>query len=242
MGVQTHVGFTTTQWSLIDQLHSEKTEIRRGAMNCLAESYWPPVYAWLRRSNKNQDEAAEITQGFFADVICGRGLFDKADSERGRLRTLILASLKRYLVDRHRRETVRGAGRTISFDKIQNTGERNLVDAQCSPDELFDRRWALATMERAIDRCREHFDSTGKHAHWELFDRRVLRSNIYTVEPEPLAALVEELQFESNASASAAIQVVKRRLQAIIQEVVAETAHSPEDQEDEYRRFLRILG
>ena len=242
MGIQTHVGFMTTRWTLIDRLHSEKSEVRAGAMNCLTESYWAPVYAWLRHSNRNQDEAAEITQGFFADVVCGRGLFDKADSERGRLRTLILASLKRYLVDRHRREVVRGHGRSVSFDKIQNTIERSLADAQCSPDELFDRRWALATLERAINRCREHFESTGKPGHWELFDRRTLRPSINTVEPEPLAALAEELRFESTANASAAIQVVKRRMQAIIQEVVAETAHSPEEQEDEYRRFLEVFG
>lgn len=236
---KTHARFETTSWTLVREVSVGGERCERAAAE-LMRRYWPAVYAYLRGSGMRRDEAEEATQGFFTDVVLARGLIERADPDRGRLRTFILTSLKRYLVDQYRRVRARGGGRVASieaFDREEDAwGASSLEGVQA-----FDRRWAVAQLEEAIRRCESHFLSNGKAGHWEAFEDRVYRPAVVGSTPSPLAELAPRCGFRTPADAAAAVQVVKKRALTLLREVVAESVADPSEIEREYRDTLTLL-
>src|SRR5262245_33420534 len=108
-------GFPATRWSLIDALVNGADSERERAMKLLAQTYWPAIYAYLRHTGKSQHDALELSQGFFAEVVLQRKLFEKADSSCGSLRSFVLTALKRFAIDRHRRDGAKGFSQ-VSLD------------------------------------------------------------------------------------------------------------------------------
>ena len=91
--------FPTTHWTVIDQVEPGNTAQSRLLIGRLVTDYWKPVYCYLRRKGYGNEEAKDLTQGFFQEVVLGRKLIERADSARGRFRTLVLTALDRYLAN-----------------------------------------------------------------------------------------------------------------------------------------------
>lgn len=252
--------FPQTLWTLVRCAAGGGVDSaeRSAAVGRLVEVYWPAVYSYLRRLGRGREEAAEITQAFFADVALGRGLLAGADQGQGRLRSLLVAALKNYLVDRHRRAAVRGGGVTATVSAERVEYEEGLIagmnggrgggagglgaSGADGADAAFDRRWALAQVQEALARCERHFRSSGKPRHWVAFEARVVRPSIGLSEAPPMAELAAELGLESAADAAAAVQVVKKRFEALLREVIAETLGEGEDAEGEYGYVTGLLS
>jgi len=237
----TKAGFQTTRWTLIDALQG-KGAARDDALNALVSRYWPPVYARLRRKGHDANESAEITQAFFTDVVLGRRLFERANQEAGRLRTLVLTALDRYLIDRHRRRRVRADGFAISIDDFQREEAVLSGDSTADPDEAFEYRWATVVFDAALQRCEAHYRGSGRDRHWEAFERHVLRPAITQTRPTKYKTLAAELGFNTPADAAAAVQVVKRRVLCTLRQVVAETTRTYKDADDEFSHIQRLLS
>jgi len=234
------VQFDTTRWTLIAALGDEGPD-RDRALGDLARLYWRPVYAWLRRSGNDAEQAAETTQAFFTDVVIGRRLFERADRAEGRLRTLLLRALKRFQIDGHRRRTARPDGFAISAaDLVQE--EASIEDAYVEPSTAFDRRWAGAALEESLRRCADHFRQSGREGHWTAFERHVLQPATSMTGPAPYRVLAEELGFGSPAEVASAVQVVRRRVQDLLAEVVGETARSPDEAANELHLVKQLLS
>ena len=219
----TQVRFQTTRWSVLEAMALGGEEGERARAQ-LAETYWPAIYAYLRRSGRGRDEAGEITQSFFGDVVYGRGLFESADPERGRLRTLLLKSLRHYLVDLHRRAQSRGAGFRVGPEAIERVEATMDRDPDISAEVSFERAWARASLSEAIRRCEAHFQSIGKSGHWQAFETRILRPSTMAVVSPAYEEFFQDCGFRSLGDARAAVQTVKRRLTAFLEEVAAEAA------------------
>ena len=238
---QTYERFCTTTWTQIRALGEGDDDQRDEAMAALIGRYWPAVYAHLRSQGQGSDAAAELTQAFFAEVVLDRGLFDKAEQQRGKLRTLLLTALKRFQIDKHRRGVARGSDITIPMDALHLEDAR-FGSAPPGDEHVFERRWAMGLFEEALRRCENHFRDSGRAAHWDLFEARILRPAISGNEPGPLAEMPEAMGFASPALAAAAVQVVKRRAMALLREVVAETVDNPVDVEAELAEVRRYLS
>lgn len=237
---KTDAPFTTTLWTLVSELHADAPSRHRAALEFIIRKYLPPVYAYLRRSGFDRENAAETTQSVFAEVVIQRDLFGRADQSQGRLRSLLLAALKNYLHDQHRRAVARGGTHKLSFDEVAHV-EQGLSDRD-GPEVSFDRTWALTVLNQAITRCERHFIDTGKSGHWRVFEARVLRPSASGCEAPPLAMLASPNGFKSAADAAAAVQVVKKRLDALLREVIAETTLTPEDSQAELQDLLTLLA
>ena len=238
---RTQAGFEATPWTLLGALHEGDESARRSAMGVLIESYWPPVYAYLRRSGRSREESAELAQGFFAGVVLQRLLFESADRDRGRLRSLLLLSLKRYVVDQHRRAVARGVDARVPMDRIGREERMLATDESSTVEEAFDRRWALVVLHEALRRAEAHFVGTGRARHWRAFDARVLRPATIMAEAPNMATLAGELGFNTPGDAASAVFVVKKRVLAIMNEVIAETV-GPDELEQERAYVLSLLG
>jgi RNA polymerase sigma-70 factor (ECF subfamily) len=242
VGQQTHIEFSTTSWTLIQALQAGNDDGRIAAMQALVRQYWPTVYATLRRMGRSREVAAELTQAFFADVVLSRDIFGRADAQRGRLRTLLLTALKRYLIDQHRRSESRPDQDGLALAELEREESYLAREGERSPEEIYERRWAMAALEEATRRAERYFIDSGQHRHWAVFEAQVLRPSLAGASPPPLAELAERFGFASAVHVASATKVVRKRLRLLLREVTAETAVEPEDQEAEYRRVVELLG
>ncbi|MCL4222697.1 MAG: hypothetical protein KJZ65_15165 [Phycisphaerales bacterium] len=232
--------FHTTSWTMIQSLAERNDPGYESVMRALTERYWPPVYATLRRMGHRPEQAAEETQAFFVDVVLGRSLFSRADATRGRFRTLMHAALKNYLLDQHRRTRTRAVVHGVRLGDLE-AEERFLAGERDSdPCQVFERRWMLALLDEAIDRCARYFTSAGLSAHWEGFRRAVLLPAMSGAASPDRAQLAADLGFASAQHLASALQVVRKRMKIVLREVTAETAVSPEEQDDEFARLMTL--
>ncbi len=149
--------FETTHWSLVLTAARGDSSDARQALASLCEIYWYPLYAYVRRQGHNADDALHLTQAFFTRLIERRDVQD-ARRERGRFRSFLLASMKHFLLNesRHRRAVKRGgdvAHLALDFKTAEGRYLRERDDP-ATPEALFDRRWALTVLDRALGRLR----------------------------------------------------------------------------------------
>src|SRR5690606_19110811 len=141
------------------------SEKGRAALSELCQAYWLPLYTFARRSGNTPADAEDLVQGFLMKAVSDR-LFARADAERGRLRTFLLTAFRRYARDEFRKTLAekRGGGEVVSLDLIE--AERWYVAAGEpegeSPEQAYDRQWALTLLERTCRRLEEIFAAKGK--------------------------------------------------------------------------------
>ena len=143
----------------------------REALEGLCRDYWYPLYAFVRRRGYDRDEAADVVQGLFTDLLARRNLV-AVNSARGRFRSYLMAACCHYLANcrEHDRAQKRGGGRDpISIDVIRAEGL-----FVCEPyhdltaERLFERQWAMTLLDRALALLKEEFKLAGQET---LFDR-----------------------------------------------------------------------
>ncbi|MCI0366008.1 MAG: hypothetical protein L0219_19290 [Phycisphaerales bacterium] len=226
---------------MVDAIVSGDFMERQLAMQTLALTYWPPIYAFLRQRGHRRNEAEELTQAFFSEIVIGRKLFEQADIQRGPLRSLLLIALKRFLIDQHRRNDKPVFRLQMPIEDISHEDQNLQQESALEPDTAFDRRWAIAVLEEALRRCEQHFVSTGKEGHWSAFELRVVKPAISMGSPPAHELIAKELCLGDPADSVAAVRVVRKRLIALFRQVVAETARDPVAQQSEYDDVIEML-
>jgi RNA polymerase sigma-70 factor (ECF subfamily) len=138
------------------------------ALSHFYETYWPPLYAFLRRRGHPSPEAQDLVQGFFAHLLEYNTL-RRADQDKGRLRTFLLGSLQNFLCNEYDRSHAlkRGGGRQfVSIDEHMPESEASMVDpAHLSDSTSFDLVWASSIVTRALQHLQGAFEAEGK-ADW----------------------------------------------------------------------------
>src|SRR4051812_19295145 len=153
-----HAQFATTRWSMVLAAGGDLASTdARAALTILCETYWYPLYAFLRSRGHSAEEAEDLTQAFFARVIEKQTL-QHADRARGRFRSFLLTSLTHFAANEHDREMAkkRGGGSPIlalEFEAAEGRFQREPSTDE-TPERVFDRRWALTLLDRVINRLR----------------------------------------------------------------------------------------
>jgi RNA polymerase sigma factor (sigma-70 family) len=163
------VAFTTTHWSVVLEAQGESPAAHE-ALERLCRIYWRPIYSFVRRQGFGREEAEDITQGLFAQLL-ERKRLSAVRKEKGRLRSFLLGALKYFLADEQRRAMAikRGKGqRLIPLEEFR-AGER--IDMEPSDpvtaEMIYERRWALTVLERVLGGLKDEYGAAGNAA---LFD------------------------------------------------------------------------
>ncbi len=232
--------FLTTHWSVVLAAKDKASPASAQALETLCQTYWYPLYAFIRSSGYSPPDAQDLTQEFFSRLLA-RDYLRVVDPEKGRFRTFLRMALKRFLANEWERRGAekRGGGCThLSFDTTmaEQQFETERVDA-LAPDQVYDRRWALALLDQATNRLEREYTATGKATEWHH-----LRSYL-TAERGgiPYAEIAAVLQTTEGA-ARVAIHRLRRRFRELFREVVAETVSAPEEAEQEMRHVLQVLA
>lgn len=156
--------FQTTSWTQVNEA-ARRGEAHNPSLESLCRRYWYPLYAFLRRSGYDANTAEDYVQGFFADVL-SRGSLQLADPTRGKFRSFLITACKNFVSNQQRnsRTLRRGGGhKTLSIDV--RAGENRYITEpvdQQDPQKLFDRRWAIETIEAALEELRVRYQQAGK--------------------------------------------------------------------------------
>lgn len=231
--------FQTTRWSLIVRARGEGAPAR-AALEVLCRAYWFPLYAFARRNGLSRHDAEDLTQAFFSHVLAS-DFVARAEPEKGRFRSFLLASLRNFMAKEHARESAqkRGGGvRAVDFD--ENAAEERLgltmARAELTPSEHFERDWALALLEQALDRLGAEQRAMGKA---ELFAklRPLLRAGPQRGDYEAVAA-----EFGlAKGSLTVTVHRLQQRYRELVRAEILHTVASPTDLDDELRHLLAIL-
>ena len=209
------------------------------ALATLCETYWYPVYAFVRRRGYSAHDAQDCTQEFFAALL-EKDYVRTADRERGRFRTFLLTAVSRFLSKQKdsARARKRGGGRKIlSIDVEDGEGRYQLepVD-RWTPELMYERSWALALLERVLLRLGQRYAEQGKSA---LFDR--LKPFLTGAETTEMNAdLTAELDLTEGAL-KVAVHRLRRRYRELLKEEIADTVASPDDVPNELEYLLAAL-
>ncbi|HEX9188042.1 MAG TPA: sigma factor, partial [Vicinamibacteria bacterium] len=155
--------FATTSWTKVLSAREGSSTEARHALEGLCHAYWYPLYAFVRRQGHDAEDARDLTQAYFATLL-EKGYLDDYDPERGRFRVFLMASVRNFLSkEREKAAAWKRGGRAdvVSFDADEVEGRYRHEPADpVTPEQIFERRWALTVLERALDRLhREQEDS-----------------------------------------------------------------------------------
>jgi RNA polymerase sigma factor (sigma-70 family) len=230
--------FTTTHWSVVLEAQGESPAAHE-ALEKLCRTYWRPIYAFLRRQGVSPEEAEDITQGFFAQLL-ERRKFSAVRKEKGRLRSYLLGALKYFLADEHRRAMAikRGEGQRLIPLEDLRTDERIDVEPADSmtAEMIYERRWALTVLEQVLDRLKNEYRTAGNAA---LFDslKQLLPDEPGSPSQAEIAA---QLGMTENALRQAFYRF-RQRYQSLLREEIAHTVATPGDIEDELRHLIAVI-
>ena len=218
----------------------DNTSVAHAALTNLYQTYWYPLYAYVRRRGRSADEASDIVQGFFVSLLERRD-FTRLNRERGRFRAFLLGSLKHFLAnDFARRSTLKRGGGTPPVPLILDGAEDRYVREPpdpLTPELLYERRWALTVIEQVLAGLREEW----RQQHREhVFD--VLRECLLGMPPPGGYAETAARVQMSEGAVKTAVHRLRRRFQAELQRLVSETLSDPHDVDDEIRDLIRALN
>jgi DNA-directed RNA polymerase specialized sigma24 family protein len=235
--------FLTTHWSLIEniQQHADKD---RFLIGLLLERYWKPVYCYLRRKGYQNEEAKDLTQGFFHEIVLNRGLVDRADSSKGRFRSFLLHALDQFLIDRKRRESTKNhipKEKLVPFD-ITDPPELPQAILDRSPEDCFAYTWKSELLERTLAQVQADCQQQGLETHWFLFREKVLEPTLNRKESEPMKVIAARCGIASESTAFNMLLTVKRRFKTTLRTNLRITVLSDDDVDQEWQEMLNFFG
>lgn len=242
-GSLTH--FVTTRWSLIRQRYAPGTRSRVDpCLSQLCQIYWRPIFTFIYRRGYSAPDAQDLTQDFFLMIMDGN-LLQSADPKRGRFRSLLLKSLKNFLIDaavKSRRHKRGGGVQFVSWEKWMSEAPAQLAlraEAMESspPEALFDAGWAAAIAEEALRRLRLECESKGRRRVYEVLHRY-------------LAAERAEICYEDlsralgvpERSVKSLLHHFRTRYRWLLREEIAKTVESETNVDDEIRYLCATLS
>ncbi|MEM7305218.1 MAG: hypothetical protein AAF682_01045 [Planctomycetota bacterium] len=232
--------FLTTRWSVVLAVGDPDPASARDALLSLCEGYWYPVYAYIRRRGSGADEAADLTQGFFARLVEKRDL-GGASPERGRFRAFLLAAVRNFMANERDRAAAakRGGGVTpLSFD-FEGADTRYALEPadERTPEHVFERSWALALLDRAYEALRSDYEASGRG---EIFD--ALKEALQGSAPaRPYAELAGETGM-TVAAVKVAVHRLRRRWKERLRAEIAGTVSTDEEAEAELGALFEALS
>lgn len=232
--------FETTQWSLVLAAGGDDSAAARTAFGRLYETYWYPVYAYIRRRGRDAEAARDLTQAVFASLFERRD-FEHLDRARGRFRAFLLAVTQHYLANdaAYGHAAKRGGGVAplpLERDQAEERYRHEPIDPD-TPETLFDRRWALTVIERTMATLRDDYAQAGREA---LFGK--LQSTLLGESPDVgYAGIAEALGLTAGAVKTSAHRL-RRRFQDELRRQIEETVRDADDVDDEIRYLIRAIA
>ena len=232
--------FVSTSWSEVLTAGRTDTTRAQTALEHLCQTYWYPLYAYVRRRDHLPEDAKDLTQAFFARLLERNWVAD-ADRERGRFRTFLLTAMSRFLADEwDRMRAQKRGGHAVHVPVQLDTAETRYGHEPAdnsTPEQCYERRWALTLLDTVLGRLRAEFEAEGKGDMFVTLSPCLVGGR----ENQPYAQLAAQLQMNEGA-VKVAVHRLRKRYRQLLRDEISQTMAAPEDVEDELRHLFAILA
>lgn len=234
--------FLTTHWSMIEDSKSDDDR-SRALIGLLLDRYWKPVYFYLRRKGHNNDEAKDLTQGFFHEIVLGRCLLQRADPGKGRFRTFLLHALNQYVVnERIRQDTCKRSprGGFVSLDEKDLSAFPQMTSSM-TPEDWYNYTWLADMLERALAEVEADCRSDGLDLHWAVFHDKLVQPILADSAPPSATEICKKYGIDDQKRVSNMLITVKRRFEVAIRKHVRNTVMNDDQIDEEVRELFQYL-
>lgn len=239
---RTQARFAETHWSIVLSARRGGDSTRGAdALARLCETYWYPLYAFVRRQGHSPHDAQDLTQAFFARLL-EKNWLAGVDPAKGRFRSFLLASLKHFLANEwdKSRALKRGGGahQFVALDAATAESRYALEPVDnTTADRLYERRWALTLLDSTLARLRDEMTADGKA---RLFEELKF-SLTGTGGDQSYAELAARLGL-SEGAIKVAVHRLRQRYREVLRAQIAETVAAPDEVEAELRQIFTALS
>jgi RNA polymerase sigma-70 factor (ECF subfamily) len=229
--------FATTHWSVVLAAAGEDSHLAGRALERLCRTYWPPLYAFLRRQGHNEADAQDLAQGFFASLLAHQS-FAGLERDRGKFRSFLLGALKHFLANAHDRTHALKRGGALTFvpwEAAESTFHSGRTDA-LSPDLAFEKSWALTLLNQVLTQLREEYSRAGKAVLFEALQ-------VYLTGDKgdvPYVEMAARLDLGESAL-KMSIQRLRRRYGDLLRAEIAHTVSTPQEIDEEIRSLFAAV-
>ena len=232
--------FPTTAWTIVSRARGGADYEARQALAFLCAAYWLPLYSFARRLGHDSDDALDLTQGYFALLIEKDYVADVRLRE-GRFRAFLLTSF-RHFVSKERdraRALKRGGDRALlSIDAAEAEGRYSDEPLEAlDPEALFERRWALTILDRAMARLRQEFVDAGRRTDFEQLEDYLTGS-----EPRVPYQNAAERLGTTEGAVKKLVYRLRRRYGQLLREEIGATVVDPAEIDSELHHLLSVVG
>jgi RNA polymerase sigma-70 factor (ECF subfamily) len=234
--------FPTTSWSLIRRAAKLEAPESRAALASLCRDYWHPLYAYLRRSGWSKEDSEDLVQGFFARLLDGNRL-EPLNPARGSFRGFLLVALKNFVATDHEKQRAgkRGGGRPhLSFTLDLREADivyRQETTVDRTPEETYERRWALNVLAIVLARLRKERDHAGDSAGFQALEA-FLPGGLQQDSYESVASKLNT----TPGAIKVAVHRLRGRYRELLRAEIAALVDSPSDVDQEVRYLHGVLS
>lgn len=231
--------FATTHWSIVLAAGDLEQRHAHEALSKLCESYWLPLYAYIRRRVADVGEAQDLTQAFFAELL-EKNFLGAADPNRGSFRAFLLTAFKHFLSKQWEKSRAqkRGGGQApLSLDFAVADSTLAIEPAGgLTAEQLYDRQWALTLLDQIMKRLQGEFDQAGSAIRFEVLRVFIIGDHAGVT----YADAAERLGMSESAAKQAASRI-RRRYRQLLRDEIAQTVASQGEVDDEIRNLFAVL-
>lgn len=236
--------FLTTHWSVIDEIAADDDTRNQALINELLKKYWKPVYCFLRHKGYDNEQAKDLTQGFFQEVVLTRKLIQHADKAKRRFRTLILSALEQYLARVYRKETAQKRmpkDKLLQLEQIDPAELPDLING-LTAEQSFNYAWLSSLLDELLVEVQVKCHTDDKTLHWQVFYDRVLQPIIENTNPPSLLEICNKYSIDSTAKASNMIITVNRRFRSALKRHLRRAVANDADVNEELRELMQMFS
>jgi len=232
--------FATTQWSVVLAAGNHDLPEAAQALERLCQTYWYPLYAYVRRQGRSPEDAQDSTQEFFFRLL-DKGYLAKADPQRGKFRTFLLGSMKNFLINEWKQASrlKRGGHESFVFLDVDKAEERFAAEpiGEATPDSTYDRRWAVVLIEQVFATLRREYASADKARLFEA-----LKAFIWgDTSSASYLEIGQQLKL-TEGTVKVAVHRLRQRFRELLRAEVAHTVARPEDIDGELRHLIAVMS
>lgn len=209
------------------------------ALERLCQTYWYPLYVFVRRKGHSPEDAQDLTQEFFTRLL-EKKYIALADQSRGKFRTFLLRSLEHFLINEwtKARADKRGGRQQIISWEAEEVEKRYLaerVDGE-APDRVFEKQWAMSLLQKVLGQLREEYSAPEKQSLFEA-----LKASVWG---EPTESSLQEIGAKlgmAEGAVKVAAYRMRQRYRELLRNEVAQTVATAAEVDDELKYLAAIL-
>jgi RNA polymerase sigma factor (sigma-70 family) len=232
--------WATTSWTQVLAARDAPSSESRQALAGLCQTYWYPIYGFVRGQGFDPEASRDLTQAYFA-LLIEKGYLEDFDPSLGRFRVFLRASVKHFLSKEREKSRAwkrGGQSQIVSLDAEEVEGRYRMepVD-RLTPEEIYERRWALTLLERVLGELRKEFKGESREREFER-----LKGFLTGEEPRVPYREVAAALSTSEAAVKTSVHRLRQRFGHLLRREIAETVAGPEDVDDEVRHLLGVIA